>query len=159
MYHQFQIARLEFFYAASEDHPAVVYEHEVCEYVLDLFHLMCRDDDGAAAIEIVVQSLSPDISGCGGSTVARPCQCSASVFSWAKDFCASDCAKVKVESDIRTTDSIKRSDFMFILVHSSFCSNQSCLSHTASLCTHQIEHFMYLSDSSRCPLKGYGVTN
>jgi hypothetical protein len=29
-----------------------------------------------------------------------------------EDFCASDCAKATVESDIRTTDSIKRRDFM-----------------------------------------------
>jgi hypothetical protein len=34
----------------------------------------------------------------------------------AKNFCASDCAKTTAESDIRTADSTKRRDFMFILL-------------------------------------------
>ena len=31
----------------------------------------------------------------------------------AEDMCASDCAKAKVASDIKTTDSIEPSDFIF----------------------------------------------
>src|SRR5260370_32409358 len=63
------------------------------------------------------------ISCSGGSVVIEACQEPARVFSWSKDFCASDfwvsvfctpdCAKATVESDSRTTDSIMRSDFMF----------------------------------------------
>jgi hypothetical protein len=56
------------------------------------------------------------IPGCGGSVVTGPCQEPANVFSSAKDFCASDCPKAMVECDSRTTDSIKRWDFMFILI-------------------------------------------
>src|SRR5882672_12068911 len=55
----------------------------------------------------------PSISACGGRVVTWPCQEPARVFSLSKDFCASDCAKATVESDIRTTDSTKRRDFMF----------------------------------------------
>ncbi len=55
IHHHFQIARLEFFHAAIEDDAAAVDEHEIGEDVLDLFHLMGRHDDGAAAIEVVVQ--------------------------------------------------------------------------------------------------------
>src|ERR671923_283894 len=35
------------------------------------------------------------------------------VFILSKDFCASVCAKVTVESDIKTANNIKRGDFMF----------------------------------------------
>src|ERR1035437_5026771 len=71
--------------------------------------------------------LPPDISGISG-TVTGPSHSPARVFMVAKDFCASDgtaatedfcasdCAKATVESDIRTTDSIKRRDFMLILL-------------------------------------------
>src|SRR5258707_15745228 len=38
----------------------------------------------------------------------------ARLFSLSKDFCASDCAKAKVESDIRATDSAKRRDLMVL---------------------------------------------
>ena len=55
IHHHFQIARLEFFHAAFEHDAAAVDEHEVGEDVLDLFHLMRRHHDGAAAIEVVVQ--------------------------------------------------------------------------------------------------------
>src|SRR5437016_12481451 len=74
--------------------------------------------------------------GFGGSIFTVPCQLPARVFIMSKDFCASDlgasgfctpelcvsdlcasdCAKVMVESNIRTADSIKRRDFMFILL-------------------------------------------
>src|SRR5881628_2433319 len=55
MHHHFQIARLELFHAAIEDDPTMVDEHEIGKDVLHLFHLMCRHDDGAAAIEVVVE--------------------------------------------------------------------------------------------------------
>jgi len=55
MHHHFQIARLEFFHGAIEDDAAAVDEHEIGEDVLDVFHLMGRHHDGAAAIEVVVQ--------------------------------------------------------------------------------------------------------
>src|ERR1700722_1896641 len=72
--------------------------------------------------------LAPDISGASG-TVTGPSHSPARFFRVVKDFCASDgtaatedfsaldfsmsdCAKATVESDIRTTDSIKRRDFM-----------------------------------------------
>src|SRR5579864_7127722 len=54
-YHHFQIARLEFFYAAAEYYAATVDEHHVGKNVLDLIDLMRGDHDGAAAIEVVVQ--------------------------------------------------------------------------------------------------------
>src|SRR5580704_301417 len=44
-----------------------------------------------------------------------PSQVPAKVFSFSNDFCASVCAKAMVHSDSRTSDSIKRRDFM---VHS-----------------------------------------
>src|SRR5258708_4784824 len=67
--------------------------------------------------------LPPDICGASG-TVTVPSHSPARLLMDAKDFCASDgtgatgfCAsvwaKIKVESDIRITDSIIRSDFMF----------------------------------------------
>ena len=55
MHRHFHIARLEFFHAAIEYDAPAVDEHEIGEDVLDVFHLMCRHDDGAAAIEVVVQ--------------------------------------------------------------------------------------------------------
>ena len=55
MHHHFQIARLEFFHAAAEYDAAAIDEHDIRENVMDLFHLMCRHDNGAAAIEVVVQ--------------------------------------------------------------------------------------------------------
>src|ERR1700691_4928541 len=55
MHGHFQIARLQLFHAAFEYDAAAVDEHEVGEDVLDLFHLMCRHYDGAAAIKVVVQ--------------------------------------------------------------------------------------------------------
>src|SRR3979411_1460800 len=71
--------------------------------------------------------LPPDISGTSG-TLTGPSHSPARLFMVAKDFCASDdigaaedfCtsvwAKATVDSEIRTTDSIKRWDFMFILL-------------------------------------------
>src|SRR5438105_12469074 len=55
MHHHFRIARLEFFHAAIKDDAAAVDEHHIGEDVLDLFDLMGRHDDGAGAIEVVVQ--------------------------------------------------------------------------------------------------------
>src|SRR6266545_4084676 len=69
--------------------------------------------------------LPPNISGISG-TVTGPSHSPARLFMVAKDFCASgtgakedfcgsDCAKAMVASDIRTADSIKRRDFIFII--------------------------------------------
>src|ERR1700720_1165532 len=67
--------------------------------------------------------LAPDICGASG-TVTGPSHSPASVFIVAKDFCAadgtgttadfcaSDCAKATVESDIKPTDITNRRDFM-----------------------------------------------
>ena len=55
IHHHFQIARLEFLHAAIEHDAAAVDEHDIGEDVLDLFDLMGRHHDGAAAIEVVVQ--------------------------------------------------------------------------------------------------------
>ncbi len=55
MDHHFEIARLKFFHAAIEDDATLLDEHEIGEDVLDLFHLMGGDEDGAAAIEVVIQ--------------------------------------------------------------------------------------------------------
>ena len=49
------IARLELVHGAGEHDATAVDEHEIGEDVLDLFHLMCRHHDGAAAIEVIVQ--------------------------------------------------------------------------------------------------------
>src|ERR1017187_7936776 len=54
MHHHFQIARFEFFHAATENDATPVDEHQIGEDVLDLFHSMRRHHDGAAAIEVVV---------------------------------------------------------------------------------------------------------
>src|SRR4051812_41714754 len=55
MYGHFQVAPLEFFHPAFEYDAAAVDEHHIREDVLDLLHLMCRQYNGAAAIEVVVQ--------------------------------------------------------------------------------------------------------
>src|SRR6059058_2929110 len=60
----------------------------------------------------------PSISACGGTVATLPSHVPARVLSLSKDFCASDCANAVAESDIRTTDSIKRSVFIF---HSPHC--------------------------------------
>src|SRR5438045_2793058 len=60
----------------------------------------------------------PSISACGGTVATLPSHVPARALSLSKDFCASDCANAAVESDIRTTDSIKRSVFIF---HSPHC--------------------------------------
>src|SRR5438034_6289556 len=53
IHHHFEVTRVEFFHAALEHDPATVDEHEVRQNVLDLFHLMCRHDNCAAAIEVI----------------------------------------------------------------------------------------------------------
>src|SRR6267143_1523939 len=100
--------------------------------------------------------LPPDISGISG-TVTGPSHSPARLFMVAKDFCASggtgatedfcrsDCAKATVESDIRTTDSTKRRDFMFhspLEVHffSSLLSVQGSL---ASISSDEPEQYCY----------------
>src|SRR5271166_6285876 len=55
IHHQFQIPRFQFLHAAIENDATTVDEHEVGEDVLYLLHLMGRHQDGAAAIEVVVQ--------------------------------------------------------------------------------------------------------
>ena len=55
MHRHFHVARLDLFHAAIEHDPTAVDEHEIGEDVLDLFHLVGGHDDGAAAIEVVVQ--------------------------------------------------------------------------------------------------------
>src|SRR6476659_11391198 len=55
VHHHFNVPRVEFFHAALEHDPAPVDEHQVRQNVLDLFHLMCCDDDCATAIEVIVQ--------------------------------------------------------------------------------------------------------
>src|ERR1700674_608796 len=73
---------------------------------------------------VTCSGLPFDISGISG-TVTGPSHSPARFFMVAKDFCASDgtgatedwcasdCAKAKVVSDSKTTDSTKRRDFMF----------------------------------------------
>ncbi len=51
----FQIAGFVLFHAGVEQDPAAVDEDHIGKKILDLFHLMRRDDDGAAAIEVVVE--------------------------------------------------------------------------------------------------------
>ena len=55
MHHHFQIPRIEFLHAAFEHDATAVDEHEIGQNLLDLFHLMRRHHDRAAAIEIIVQ--------------------------------------------------------------------------------------------------------
>src|SRR5882757_588510 len=54
-HHQFHIAGLEIFHAAVEDDATAIDEHDVGEDVLNLFHLMSGYEDGAAAIEVIVE--------------------------------------------------------------------------------------------------------
>src|SRR2546425_9625152 len=61
-----------------------------------------------ASVFIVSKDFCASEFGAGVSTALYAC-----VSDWGTDFCASDCAKATVESDIRPTDSIKRRDFMF----------------------------------------------
>ncbi len=55
MHQHLQIARLDFLHGAVEHDPTAVDEHDIGEDVLDLFDLMSRHDDGAVAVEVVVQ--------------------------------------------------------------------------------------------------------
>ena len=55
MHDHFQIAGFVLFHAGVQHDAAAVDEHHVGKEVLDLFHLMRRDDDGAAAIEVVIE--------------------------------------------------------------------------------------------------------
>src|ERR1700687_3617253 len=55
MHRDFQKARLEFFHAAIKYDAAAIDEHDVGEDVLHLFDLVRGYDDGAMAIEVVVQ--------------------------------------------------------------------------------------------------------
>src|SRR6266851_9144135 len=55
MHRDFQKARLEFFHAAIEYDAAAIDEHDVGEEVLHFFYLVRGYDDGAFAIEVVVQ--------------------------------------------------------------------------------------------------------
>src|SRR5712671_3997031 len=54
-HHQFYVAGLEFFHAAVEDDATAIDEHDVGEDILNLFYLMGGYEDGAAAIEVVVE--------------------------------------------------------------------------------------------------------
>src|ERR1700734_3632060 len=53
----------------------------------------------------------PSSSACCGTVVTWPSHEPARVFNWSKDFCASDWANARVESNIGTTDSTKRRHF------------------------------------------------
>src|ERR1700739_1825636 len=55
MNHHFRVARLEFFHAATQYDAATIDEHDVGKHVLYFFDLMRGYDDGAFAIEVVVQ--------------------------------------------------------------------------------------------------------
>src|SRR5271167_786841 len=69
----------------------------------------------------------PSISACCGTVVTLPSHEPAKVFILSKDCCASDCAKATVESDNRTTDSIKQWDFIFHSPTYSVASDQSVI--------------------------------
>src|SRR5437868_6300571 len=49
------VARVKLLHAAVEDDAATVDEHHVGEHVLYLFHLVGGHDDGAIALEVIVQ--------------------------------------------------------------------------------------------------------
>src|ERR1035438_527654 len=55
MYRNFKLACLDLVHAAIENDVAAVHEHDVGEHVLNLIDLMGGDQDGAAAIEIVIE--------------------------------------------------------------------------------------------------------
>src|SRR5258707_2861361 len=55
MHRGFQKARFEFFHTAIKYNAAAIDEHDVGENVLHLFDLVRSYDDGAFAIEVVVQ--------------------------------------------------------------------------------------------------------
>src|SRR6516165_1190925 len=55
IHRNFQVARFQFFHAATEYNFSAIYEHHISENVLDFFHLMGGHDDRAVAIEVVVQ--------------------------------------------------------------------------------------------------------
>jgi len=65
--------------------------------------------------QIVISYMSalPSISACCGTVVTWPSHVPARVFILSKDFCRSDWAKAKLESDIRATDSIRGTDLVF----------------------------------------------
>ena len=54
-HHYFEIARFELLHTGFEDNASAVDEHEIGQDVLHLFNLVCRDDNGSGAVEIVVQ--------------------------------------------------------------------------------------------------------
>ena len=55
MHRHLQVARFQFFHAAIEHDAPAADEHDVGEHMLDLFHLVRRHQDGAVAVEVVVQ--------------------------------------------------------------------------------------------------------
>jgi hypothetical protein len=89
--------------------------------------------------------LPPDISGISG-TVTGPSHSPARLLMvvkdfcasvctgatedfWASVFCSSCCAKATVESDIRTTDSIKLRDFILVLLIVLYFPGDGCRSY------------------------------
>src|SRR5207253_8051478 len=55
MNHHFDIAGLEIFHAAFQNKPAAIDEDEIGQDILDFFDLMRRDNDGATAVEVIVE--------------------------------------------------------------------------------------------------------
>ena len=55
MHHHFDITRLEIFHAAFEHDPAAIDKDEIGQDILDFFDLMRRDNDGATAVEVIVE--------------------------------------------------------------------------------------------------------
>jgi len=55
IHHHFQVSRLNVLHAAVEYDAPAVDEQNVGENVLNFFDLVCGDENGAAAIEVIVQ--------------------------------------------------------------------------------------------------------
>src|SRR5579871_515280 len=55
VYRDLYVTRLEILHAAIEHNAAAIDEHEISEDMLDVLHLMCRHENGAVAIKIVIQ--------------------------------------------------------------------------------------------------------
>src|SRR4029079_13712034 len=55
LHKHFEITRLYFLDAAVQHDAAAIDEHQIGEHMLDLFDLVRRHHDGAAAVEVVVQ--------------------------------------------------------------------------------------------------------
>src|SRR5207237_5888352 len=55
VHRDFHISRFKLFHAATQHDSSAVYEHQVCENVLQFLYLVRCHDNSAATVEVIVQ--------------------------------------------------------------------------------------------------------